>query len=42
MEFGFDDGPLRADATVTDARAHSHCSAAPTGILASSEKTGAR
>jgi hypothetical protein len=42
MEFGFDDGPLRPDTTVTNARAHRQCSAAPTGILATSEWTEAQ
>ena len=42
MDFGFDDDPLRPETTVTNARAHRQCGAAPTRILAPSEWTGAR
>jgi hypothetical protein len=41
MEFGFDDGPLRPDATVTNARAHRMRSAVLTSIRATSDWTGA-
>jgi hypothetical protein len=42
MEFGFDDGPFRPRTTVADARAHWECSAAPTAMLTTPDRTEAQ